>query len=34
MLLLYDEEKQKGTKNNKIITMHNCMVMRLSSWKL
>ena len=34
MLLLHDEEKQKGTKNDKIITMHNCMVMRLSSWKL
>ena len=34
MLLLYEEEKQKGTKNDKIITMNNCMVMHLSSWKL
>ena len=33
-LLLYEKEKQKGTKNDKIIIMHNCMVMHQSSSKL
>ena len=30
-LLLYEKEKQKGNKNDKIIIMHNCMVMHQSS---
>ena len=33
-LLVYEKEKQKGTKNDKIIIMRNCMVMHQSSWKL
>ena len=31
-LLVYEKEKQKGTKNDKIIIMRNCMVMHQSSW--